>query len=421
MLFNQKQMCCGCEACVNTCSKQAILMKPDNYGFLYPSIDERLCINCGMCKKICAFQNIIEENEPRACYAACNTNETQLMVSSSGGIFSAIASEYLENGGVVFGAALEKENNNGGITKLIPKHIAIHELKDLVKLQGSKYVQSNIGDVYKETKKFLSEGRQVLFSGTPCQIAGLKAFLQKKHENLFTVDIICHGVPNAGFFMEYLSLLENKFGGKIVDFKFRDKNNGWESMIGEAVLKMKRGVIEKRKIYVDESSYYKLFLNGTLLRESCYACKYASKNRPADITVGDYWGIQKEHPEILSDEKGPYSVEKGISCIIVNTEAGMKWIKNNSSRLYLIDSSIEKITNKNVNLYRPSKRPKIREKIMDIYSREGYAGIDNYFHKNMGIKICLTMIKNRMPRSMKILIKKYFVSKQLKQFFEKGI
>jgi len=412
ILFSQKQMCCGCEACVSVCTKQAISMKSDDYGFIYPSIDEKLCIYCGICKKVCAFQTIVEENEPKGCYAACNKNEIQLSISSSGGAFSAIATDFLENGGVVFGATLEKECNNttDGEMKLVPKHVAIHELKDMVKLQGSKYVQSYIRDTYKEAKKYLLEGRRVLFSGTPCQIAGLKTFLYKKYENLLTVDIICHGVPNADFFKAYLSLLEKKMGGKIVDFKFRDKTKGWESMIGKVTVQMKWGGVKTKTVYVDESSYYNLFLKGLIHRESCYECKYACRNRPADITIGDYWGIQHEHSEILSDTKGPYSVEKGISCIVVNTTDGIKWINKNRSRLHLVESKFEKIGYKNGNLYHPCTKPQIREKVMDIYSKQGYVGVDKFFYKKMGMQIYLKKIKNRIPPNLKKVIKNYVKS-----------
>lgn len=406
ILFDQKQMCCGCEACVSACTKQAISMKGDVYGFLYPSIDEKLCIFCGICNEVCAFQNIIEQNEPKVCYAACNKNEKQLSISSSGGAFSAIATDFLENEGVVFGATLDKESNNNtdGEIELVPKHVAIREIKDIVKLQGSKYVQSYIGETYKEAKKYLLQGRRVLFSGTPCQIASLKAYLHKKYENLLTVDIICHGVPNADFFKAYLSLLEKKIGGKIVDFEFRDKTKGWKSMIGKATVKTKWGGVKTKTVYLKESSYYNFFLKGSIFRESCYECKYACRNRPADITIGDYWGIEYQHSEILSDTKGLYSVEKGISCIVVNTADGMKWIQKNRSRLHLVESKFEKIGYKNGNLYHPCTKPQIRKKVMDIYTEEGYAGVEKFFYKRMGMKIYFKKIKNRIPRNLKKLI-----------------
>ncbi|KUO75658.1 MAG: hypothetical protein APF81_10065 [Desulfosporosinus sp. BRH_c37] len=412
ILFNQKQMCCGCEACVSACTKQAIAMESDDYGFLYPTIDKELCIFCGICKKVCAFQNVFEGNEPKVCYVACNKNEKQLGISSSGGAFSAIATDFLENGGVVFGATLDKESNNktDGERELVPKHIAIHELKDMVKLQGSKYVQSHIGDTYKEVKNYLLAGRRVLFSGTPCQIAGLKAFLHKKYEDLLTVDIICHGVPNADFFKTYLSLLEKEMGGKIIDFEFRDKTKGWKSMIGKATVKMKWGGVKTKTVYGDESSYYNLFLKGLILRESCYECKYACRNRPADITIGDYWGIEHEHSEILSDTKGPYSVEKGISCIIVNTADGIKWIQKNRIRLHLVESTFEKIGHKNGNLYHPCTKPQTWKNLMDIYSKEGYIGVDKYFYKKMGMQIYFKKIKNCIPRNLKNAIKNYVKS-----------
>nr|MCR4903058.1 Coenzyme F420 hydrogenase/dehydrogenase, beta subunit C-terminal domain [Butyrivibrio sp.] len=195
VLFENKKDCCACGACLNICPKQAISMHEDEYGFIYPVVDEKLCIGCGACKKDCSYQNKDETNVPLECYAAVSKNKDQAKRSASAGIFSALATKTLLNGGVVYGAAFDKAWN--------VNHISIGSADELYKLQGSKYTQSNTGKTFSEVKKALIEGKNVLYSGTPCQIAGLKGFLGKDYNNLLTVDIVCHGVPNNKMFKEY--------------------------------------------------------------------------------------------------------------------------------------------------------------------------------------------------------------------------
>ena len=218
-LFENKKDCCACGACLNICPKEAISLKQDEYGFLYPEIDEYLCIRCELCKKVCAFQNVEEDNVPISTFAAISKNRNQAKNSASGGIFAAIAQYVINNNGIVYGAAFDDSWN--------VKHIGIEHIEDLIKLQGSKYTQSNTDTTFIEVKKMLALGKQVLYSGTPCQIAGLKKYLGKDYTNLITIDIICHGVPSNKMFKDYLSYLEAKNNAKIQNFKFRDKKTGW--------------------------------------------------------------------------------------------------------------------------------------------------------------------------------------------------
>lgn len=303
VLFDKKEQCCCCAACMNICPTQAITIKADVDGFTFPEINKDLCTECGLCNKVCAFQNIpVKGDDPIATYAAINKNSNILSASASGGVFGALASLVFDQKGVVFGCAYNDI--------LEPEHISIDNLLDLEKIQGSKYVQSDINTTYTEAKRYLENGRYVLFTGTPCQIAGLKSFLGKDYENLITADLICHGVPSAKFFKGYIKYLEGKLKGRVIDFKFRDKSKGW-GLMGKVIYKKGDKILEKF-INPKTSYYYDYFLKGYIYRENCYECKYACGSREGDFTMGDYWGIEKVHPEI--------ETKNGVSVFLINSK-----------------------------------------------------------------------------------------------------
>ena len=394
ILFNDKKDCCDCNACKSICPKDAIYLYLDEYGFEYPKIDREKCIECGLCNKVCAFQNIEEKNNPIETYVAVAKEENTLLKSASGGIFATIANIYLEEEGVVFGAAFDGNIN--------PVHISITDSNLLYKLQGSKYVQSDIGDTYKQTMELLKKGKKVLFSGTPCQIAGLKGYLIKDYENLLTIDIVCHGVPSVKFFKDYLKEIEKKLNGKIKEFNFRDKSMGWG--LNGSVVYERDGIIKKKKIYATESSYYHYFLNSECYRENCYYCKYTCENRPGDITIGDYWGIEAEHPELLG--KGKIQEEKGVSVVIANTERGRREIeKCNELKKYKSDFSKAKI--KNGQLNNPSKKGVNYERVMNEYKNNGYTAVDKLYSSEIGIKRYKNRLKAFMPIKIKRILKRY--------------
>lgn len=395
LIYDNKINCCGCGACMNICPKQAISIKPDEYGFIYPEIDEIKCIECGLCKKVCGYQAEIIVPVINHTYVAVAKDENILANSASGGVFASLASEVINHGGVVFGCAMEMVNN-----KLTPKHIMIDELKDLIKLQGSKYVQSFIGDTYNQVKNALNVKPVVLFCGTPCQIDGLKYFLQmKEYDNLITVDLICHGVPNAQMFQDYISKLEKKLKGKIIDYKFRDKSKSWGS--NEKAVYLKSNTELSKLFSSGESSYYSLFLESSICRENCYSCKYANSNRVGDLTIGDFWGIEKEHPQYLKD----IHTGKGVSCIIANTENGRKTVNTFCGNLKLFPSNIQKAANQNNQLNHPSRKPKERDVIMELYKEKGYFAVDEYWKKAQGIKYYISIIKSKIPQKVKTRIK----------------
>lgn len=390
LLFTNKEDCCGCSACLNNCPKQAISMREDEYGFLYPFINESLCIRCGKCKKVCAFQNNGTKNSPMDCYAAINRNKNQAIKSASGGIFAAIAETVIKNDGIIYGAAF---SGNWGV-----HHISVDKLEDLIALQGSKYAHSEIGRIFHEVKDELQTGRQVLFSGTPCQIDGLKAYLGEEYENLVTVDIVCHGVPSVRMFQAYLKTLEKKYGGEITSFSFRDKSIGWGKN-GTVVINGK-----KIKIWESASSYLYYFSQGNLFRPNCYKCPYACSNRPADLTIGDYWGIEKQHPEIFA--KRGWDETKGISLIIVNTKKGKKALENCRSCIEVEPSSFRKISAGNKQLNHPSIDISNGE-ITHEFENGGWENVENRFRQNRGLRLYLSQIKSIIPTKLKRILKRY--------------
>ena len=322
----KKEDCCGCNACAQRCPKSCITMQADSEGFLYPQINAQLCNNCGLCEKVCPVINQGNCRKPLKVYAAINKNEDIRIASSSGGVFSALAQKTLSNGGVVFGAAFNKE---WGV-----EHIYIDSTEELKELRGSKYVQSNIGNTYKEAERFLKQGREVLFSGTPCQIAALKLYLRKEYNNLTTIDIVCHGVPSPKAWCMYLEettsmLMRNRVGeGKTVittksggykscieTINFRDKTNGWKNYSFLLKLKLPTYDGENIDLFMEDfhkNIYMRAFLSDLTLRPSCYACPARNGKSGSDITLADLWGAEQICPETDDD--------KGLSLILVKNE-----------------------------------------------------------------------------------------------------
>lgn len=392
ILFAEKKDCCGCWACVNVCPHQAIQMKEDQYGFLYPQIDESLCVGCGLCRKVCNYQNGEVTNVPLETFAAIGKDPQLTRKSTSGGIFASIARQHLEYGGYVCGACFDERWN--------VKHEIISNAKDLSKLQGSKYLQSNIGSCYTEIKKLLADGKKVLFSGTPCQVDGLYGFLRKPFDNLTTIDIVCHGVPNNKMFHDYLRYLEKKHNGKITSFVFRDKDLGW-GCHGRVSFDTPKGKVEKNQ-WESSTSYIHYFREGWIYRENCYHCKYACQHRPADITLGDFWGIEKAHPEYLG--KGGWNEEEGLSLVVANTVKGKDLIADYRDVLELRPSTFEKASARNGNLKHPTPLPKGRADFLRLYEAEGWPAIEIIF-KRLGWKRYKTQIKRLLPNSVKRLLK----------------
>lgn len=314
-LYKEKKLCTGCEACLNICPKQAITMKENWQGFMYPQINKSLCINCKLCQKTCPTWNPYKgEFKFTNAIAYVDSNENFLLQSSSGGAFGTLARHILQKGGIVFGVSM---NNNYDI-----KYIYVDKLDCLSKLHGSKYVQTKVGHIYNKVKINLEKGKLVLFSGCPCHIAALNNYLKVQYKNLITIDLICHGVPSQKYFKDYVHDLLQK--SKYDNFLFRYKRTSNNIYVG----------------FKNRDYFMTYFLWGKGYRDSCYNCRYAGEKRYSDITIGDFWNNKYNG--------FPINEEKGASLIIFNTEKGksFKEIFISQGDVYEINS-LEKAVGKN--------------------------------------------------------------------------
>ncbi|NLV95058.1 MAG: 4Fe-4S binding protein [Candidatus Riflebacteria bacterium] len=302
--LKEKKDCTGCYACANVCpdSVNCISMVEDEEGFWYPKVDYNRCIECGLCIDVCPVLNYSVVENAQSAYACINKDEQVRLKSSSGGLFSVLAEQVIEDGGVVFGASFDE--------KFEVVHSFAQTKKEIGSFRGSKYVQSKIGDAYRQTKSILESGGKALFTGTPCQIAGLRSFLRRSYDNLLCVDIICHGVPSPKVWKKYIEYREEKAKSSTQRISFRLKDEGWKRF---SVSFLFKNDTEYRQSLINDL-YMKAFLRNVCLRPSCYECKFKSIHRQSDMTLADFWGVQKIEPEFDDD--------KGTSLLFVNSEAG---------------------------------------------------------------------------------------------------
>lgn len=303
--IQDKYKCNGCHACLNTCPQKCIHMVQDVEGFLYPEVNKSACISCGKCDMVCPIlnNNICNQDALQIGYAAYNKDTDIRLKSSSGGIFTLIAEQIILSGGIVFGAAMDNDCKS-------VKHVIVKSIDDLEKIRGSKYVQSSIGESFSKAKEALDEGIKVLFTGTPCQIGGLYCFLGRNYPNLYTQDLICHGVPSPLVWKKYVEYLEKENGAVARRIFFRHKKYGWKKY---SILVQ----FSNNKEYINDihnDVFMKGFLQNIYLRPSCYSCSFKSLKRQADITLADYWGIQNVHSDMDDD--------KGTSFVWVHSENG---------------------------------------------------------------------------------------------------
>lgn len=334
----EKKDCCGCSACVQRCPKQCISLQEDNEGFLYPKVDEDTCIHCGLCEKVCPIINQAVKINPLKVLAVKNRNEEERMNSSSGGVFLPLAREVIAKGGVVFGAVYDEQWE--------VHHVYAEKIEDVYPMMGSKYLQSRIENTYRETEQFLKQGREVMFVGSPCQIAGLRTFLRgKEYSNLLTVDFLCHGVPSPGVWRRYLAetysevslkekcrlqaaagknsvlLLSLNATSPIGDIKFRDKReSGWKNfrfvVRQKSALKADKISVLSSDIHYD-NPFMRGFLSDIYLRPSCYECKCKNGVNHSDLTIGDYWAAR------VTDQD--FDDDKGVGLVLVNTSKGKEY------------------------------------------------------------------------------------------------
>ena len=412
--IQNKQDCCGCSSCVQRCPKQCISLHEDEEGFLYPKVNLDTCIDCGLCEKVCPILHQAEERVPLEVFAAKNPNEQIRKESSSGGVFTQLAVQIIDAGGVVFGV---KWNEHFEAV-----HAYTETQEGLVAFRGSKYVQSQVGDTFKQVEQFLKQGRQVLYSGTPCQIAALKLFLRKEYENLLAVDFICHGTPSPGVFRWYLSeelaqeaarqsgekiqfrsslpipsiakadVLAREQGFEIEDIRFRDKRVGWKKfsfVLSFKPLSKATGAGEKNSVSLsytlDKHAFMRGFLRDLYLRPSCHVCPAKAGKSRADITLGDYWGIQSLMPEIDDD--------RGVSALTINTEKGKQALHQTTAELH--EAPYEDLCAKNPALIRSCRIPNNRTRF--------FANTNETFHTRIN-RLCRVPLKQKIKRNVMSLL-----------------
>ena len=374
-----KNDCCGCSACYQICPRNAIEMKEDALGFKYPLVNDKNCIDCGLCVKVCQFKNHYETfdvKEPQI-FAFRNNDILQLERSQSGAAFWTIAQQFIEDGGIVYGCGFDNEH------KVIHKRVTTTE--ELEDLRGSKYVQSDVCETFKEAKEDLKNGKKVLYSGTSCQIANIKSFVGNRlRDNLYTMDLVCHGVPSPFIYRDYLETLKQKNKSPLMRVNFRDKSKGWNM----SVPSFRFG----EKIHYS-TDYSRMFYSNIMLRESCYRCPFTNFNRTSDISIADFWGWTK-----ISDK---FNDNKGVSLILINSDKGTELIDSVKDLCSLIPSDRKSCMQRN--LKQSTDRNSLRSSFEEDYAKFGYKHVSK---KYLGMGVKDTFIRNLKSVIKKIIGRK---------------
>ena len=367
-----RSQCCGCGACADICHVKAITMMPDGIGHVYPHIDSALCTKCGACQSVCSFKPIEEKPSfQKKGYVVCGNDTKLIKNSASGGAFATIAKTVIEQGGVVYGASLWMDNG-----KVKCEHIAVDTVEELYKIQGSKYVQSSTQGVFPAIRDLLKANRLVLFGGTSCQVAALKGFLRKDYDNLLTVDLICHGVPSLPLLQDYLDYQNKEFHAEVVDFRFRVREGRDKPYLTTTTTRDSNGLIKQRRVSLRNSAFYRLFMGRGGYRSSCYNCPFASINKPADITVGDYY-LSKEE----TDLQKVFANNELLSTLIVHTDRGQRFIDELSGSMITTPITLEKFINRHEQLQYPSQATTDGNVLLSIYNEKGFKGVQKAVKK----------------------------------------
>lgn len=362
--IKEKKDCCGCWACSNICPKQCIKMEEDKEGFRYPEVNKNICIECGLCEKVCPVLNVQPGDIPHEQwgYLVQHKDDDIRRESTSGGAFTAIASSVLRRGGVVFGAGYREGT-------FVVAHQFVENKDDLSLFRNSKYVQSEIGDSYIRVKEFLEKGRLVLFSGTPCQTEGLLGYLRgKRYDNLLLQDIVCHGIPSPSLFRSYLDLQKNKIGGQFKNVLFRDKFYGYHYSSfsiynSEAGKDYHKGV--------DTNAFLRAFFSNLSDRPSCYSCPFKKRYRKSDLTLWDCFPIEKFTKEFDG---------KGTTRVLAQTKKGKELIESALDSLRTVEVGAERLTeNVNEMFYSVPRNPKRERFFQDFGSMDGEAFFAKWF------------------------------------------
>lgn len=389
MIELNTKKCTACGACVQKCPKKCIELSTDDNGFLYPKINTDVCIDCNLCVKVCPIDDISlsVENKP-ASFACVNTKKTTLNQSTSGGIFAEIANYVLNKGGVVYGCSYEDH--------LQATHIRIDSHEKLHKLFGSKYVQSKTCNTFSECEKDLISGKLVLYSGTPCQIAGLKKYLQKDYVNLLTIDLVCHGVSSQSYFDAFIKYLESNENAICTNYSFRSKKNSGWSIAGIAEFKNTNGKIFSKKQFYFSNYYYFYYVNCSTYRDSCYSCQYADSKRVGDFTLGDFWGVEAIDL--------PFDIKNGCSLVLVNSKKAFDVFKELDINYHQVP--LDFAIRNNCQLSAPSKPKYDRSELLREYREQTPELTQKNFKKKHKKQIFLGKLKYLVPIEIKHILLK---------------
>lgn len=383
--ISDKHTCCGCGACVQGCPKHCITLRPDDEGFWYPHINEDVCVNCNLCEKVCPILSIRCEVSKIDAYSGIINDESIRCTSSSGGLFWALSSYVIDKGGIVFGASFDENWN--------VVHTEAKTLNQLTAFKGSKYVQSSLDGIFSRVKDYLKSQKSVLFSGTPCQIAGLRSYLRVEYPQLYLVEIACHGVPSPALWQSYLQFLKKDLADEIKSVDFRDKKNGWKSyQLTIDILRYSRLTKRKRKVISERpinNLYLGLFRKNISLRPSCYQCNFKSGKSGTDITLCDFWGISSS---------SRFNDEKGASAIIVYSKKGDRLLSEIKNTVSLDVADYDYIVRNNHCLVGSVQEPAIRKEFWRHFQTKGIIGVRKYAKPSINeiYKVLLSTIKNKI-------------------------
>lgn len=381
--INQKS-CTGCTACASICKNNCISMIADEYGFCYPQIDESACISCNLCQSICPVLNPINISEQKAAAYAVYSKDNLLRAdSSSGGIFSELAQEIIRQNGAVYGAAYNDQFE--------VYHCCVETVEDLAKLRGAKYSQSVLGNVFSEIQLRLQQGQMVLFSGTPCQAAGLKAFLQRDYENLLCVDFVCHGVPSPMAWNKYVqsrAVMDNE-GELPHRINLRSKETGWSRYQYSNVFEYAEG--KKYSSKSGDNLFMKLFVGDYINRHSCSDCQFKGYDRVSDVTIGDFWGIWDIAPEMDDD--------KGTSVVMIHSDKGRALFSQIEDRVAVKSVTLEEASRQNPSMLKPSPEKANRIEVLEMIREGRIMELEGLFPLVTEQKVSLLQkVKNRLRR-----------------------
>ncbi|MCM1006889.1 MAG: polysaccharide pyruvyl transferase family protein [Ruminococcus flavefaciens] len=390
--LKSKENCTGCMACAGICPTDAITVSYSDFGYRIPTINSEKCINCKLCSKVCHYVTPNQFINTEKAFIAYNTDKNQRQISASGGVFSALAYSFINNGGLV--AASELSFSHG-----IPdiSHIIVDKAEQLENVLGSKYAESNCANIYSAAAEALKKKKSVLFCGTSCQVKALYSYLAIKNieiDQLFTIDLICHGVPGFKLFSDYTKFLSKVNGGEFSDFSFRSKESGdiRYQISGNLTSDDKQ---KKITVPIEKSGYYDMFMHQDSYRDQCYHCEYASAEKPADITIGDYFEAREDYPGLFREGAVMHDSDY-INCLLINSQKGQKLISEFGNKLFLYPVSRKRVQLSHSNLCKPSSYTHVRSKMKREYAENGISGVERKYKSIFRFRKLLSATKRSL-------------------------